>query len=318
MGGNKNLLIILSEFKERLGLSNKYEKIAHFKEYVLEVIKKEINKYTDINLDYELIKEGRSFTKIKFNFDYKPEYLEQKNKLNATNIQTPKIIESKDIDDHDSPFERILVGWNIRAKKVGEIEETYSLDVIQSAIDLTLEKEAAGDIKTTKAAIFLGILENKQLASDEQFERAKDNLKREQEKKLREKISADYDNLSSFILSNQDIIKSTLTANIKYFPIIDKDAIPVFKKLKSIDADRYRAYSTPILSFYHFDNNLNISCTLSNIVDRSQYVKIKKYKDDIAVVKAYKKALDKIKADEYLTGEQKDILRKEVNQLINI
>ena len=221
-------------------------------------------------------------------------------------------------DDHDSPFEHTLTGWGIRAKRVGEIEETYSLDVIQSAIDLTLEKEAAGDIKTTKAAIFLGILENKQLASDEQFERAKDDLKREQEKKLREKISADYDKHTSFILSNQDIIKSALTANIKHFPIIDKDARTIFKKLKSIDADKYRAYTTPILSFYHFDSNLNISCTLSNIVDRSQYVKIKKYKDDIAIVNAYKKALNKIKADEYLTGEQKDILRKEVNQLINI
>tara|TARA_B110000285_G_C14479004_1_gene318951 strand:+ start:287 stop:433 length:147 start_codon:yes stop_codon:yes gene_type:complete len=37
---------------------------------------------------------------------------------------------------------------------------------------LTLEKEAVGDIKTTKAAIFLEILKNKRLASDKQFERA--------------------------------------------------------------------------------------------------------------------------------------------------
>ena len=218
----------------------------------------------------------------------------------------------------ESTFKHILTGWNISAKKVGDLEKTYSLDVIQSAIELTLEKEKAGEIKTTKAAIFLGILENKQLASDEQFERAKIKIEQQQEKELREQVSAEYDKLSSFILSNQDIIQSVLTSNTKHLPITDKNAIPIFEKLKSIDADKFRGYTTPILSFYHFESNSNVSDTLSDIVDRSQYIEIKTYKDDMGIVQAYKEALDKIKENEYITDEQKEILRKEVQETINI
>ena len=312
------LEIPIIDFKEKLGLKDKYKITKTFKDKVLTVIQKEISNHSDLFIEYELIKEGKGFTKIKFTFDYKPEYLEQKAKSKSKQIKPLKFIESASADDCDSPFERILIGWNIRAKKVVEIEETYSLEVIQQAIDLTLEKEKAGEIKTTKAAIFLGILENKQLASDEQFERSKIEIEKQQDKQLREQVSAEYDKLSSFILSNQDIIQSALTANTKHLPITDKDAIPVFKKIKSIDADKYMGYTTPILSFYHFESNSNVSSTLSDIVDRSQYIKIEVYKDNMAIVQAYKQALDKIKEDEYITDEQKITLRKEVQDTINI
>ena len=38
----------------------------------------------------------------------------------------------------------------------------------------------------------------------------------------------------------------------------------------------------------------------------------------MAIVQAYKKALDKIKEDKYITDDQKDTLRKEVQESINI
>jgi hypothetical protein len=304
--------LTINEFKEKLGLVGKYKDNNTFKTRVIDVVKNEIDK-TDIDLKvFELKKVGRSFSKVSFEFDYK------ETKKNKKKQKGSLIKKNKDVGNYDSPFEQILVGWNIRAKKVVEIEETYSLEVIQQAIDLTLEKEKAGEIKTTKAAIFLGILENKQLASDEQFERSKIEIEQQQDRQLREQVSAEYDKLSSFILSNQDIIQSALTANTKHLPITDKDAIPVFKKIKSIDADKYMGYTTPILSFYHFESNSNVSSTLSDIVDRSQYIKIEVYKDNMAIVQAYKQALDKIKEDEYITDEQKITLRKEVQDTINI
>jgi plasmid replication initiation protein len=313
-----NETLNIDDFKEKLSLKNKYKDINLFRERVLDVIEQEINRYTDLTLNYSLIKEGRSFTKIKFNFDYKLEYLEQKSKSKSNKVKQLDVIESKYIDNYDSPFEHILIGWNIRAKKVVEIEENYSLEVIQQAIDLTLEKEKAGDINTTKAAIFLGILENKQLVSDEQFERSKIELEQQQYKQLREQVSDEYDKLSSFILSNQDIIQSALTANTKHLPITDKDAIPVFKKIKSIDADKFRAYTVPILSFYHFESNSNVSSFLSDVVDRSHYIEIEEYKDDIAIVQAYKEAIDKIKEDQYITQEQQAVLKQEVQEIINL
>ena len=314
----KELELTIEEFKDRIGCSNKYKLTKDFRIYVLDIIKREINEFTDLDFDFQLKKVGKAYKYIKMNFDYKPEYLEQKAKSKSKQIKPLKLIESASADDCDSPFEHILTGWNIRARKVVELEETYSLEVIQQAIDLTLEKEKAGEIKTTKAAIFLGILENKQLASDEQFERSKKELEQQQEKELRERISSEYNKLSSFILSNEDIIQSALTSNTKHLPITDKDAIPVFKKLKSTDADKFRAYTVPILNFYHFETNSNVSSTLSDIVDRSQYIEIETYKDDMAIVQAYKKALDKIKEDKYITDDQKDTLRKEVQESINV
>ena len=313
-----NETFYIADFKNKLGLTNKYKNLSEFKKFVLDVIVNEINALTEMNIGYELIKKGRSYFQIRFEFNYKPEYLEKKYKKKVKQIKVPQIIKSTDIDSYDSPFEKILVGWNMRAKKIGELEEEYSLDVIQSAINLTLEKEKAGEIKTTKASIFMGILENKQLASEEQFERAKKELVQQQYKKLREKISVEYDKHNSFILSNQDIIQSALTANTKHLPVTDKNAIPIFKKLKSIDADKFRVYTVPILSFYHFESNLNVSSTLSDIVDRSHYIEIEEYKDDMEIVKAYKEAIGKIKEEEYITSEQKDSLRKEVQETINI
>ena len=309
---NQNKLnLTINNFKEKLGLLNKYSEINLFRKYVLDVVKKEIYLHTDMDFDYKLRKAeaGKAFKYIDMNFAYKQGKSASKN----SEKKLPKKIEAI-----ESPFYQILVGWNIRARKVIELEEIYSLDVIQSAINLTLEKEKAGEIKTTKAAIFLGILENKQLASDEQFEKAKNELENQQDKKLREKISAEYDKLSSFILSNQDIIQSALTANTKQLPTTDKDAIPIFKKLKSINADKFRAYTVPILSFYHFESNSNVSSILSDIVDRSHYIEIEEYKDDMEIVQAYKKAFEKIKENEYISSQQKELLKKEVLESINI
>ena len=74
----------------------------------------------------------------------------------------------------------------------------------------------------------------------------------------------------------------------------------------------------PILSFYHFESNSNVSSVLSDIVDRSHYIEIEEYKDDMAIVQAYQKAVEKIKTDEYLTDNQKEVLRKESQDTINI
>ena len=64
------------------------------------------------------------------------------------------------------------------------------------------------------------------------------------------------------------------------------------------------------MSFYHFESNSNVSSILSDIVDRSHYIKIDEYNDDMAIVQAYKKSLDSIKENQYITNDQKDLLKK--------
>jgi len=57
---------LVSELKARLDISDKYAHFPSFKRDVLERSKKEINKNSDVMLDYEIIKEGRKPYKIKF------------------------------------------------------------------------------------------------------------------------------------------------------------------------------------------------------------------------------------------------------------
>lgn len=56
----------IEELKKMLGLIDKkgneqFERISQFKEYVLDIAKKQINENTDIEIDFELKKRGRSF-----------------------------------------------------------------------------------------------------------------------------------------------------------------------------------------------------------------------------------------------------------------
>ena len=307
------------EFKEKLFLKNKYKDINLFRARVLDVIKTEIDDNTDLTFKYELLKgnSGKAKKRIKIIFDHNPNYI-QKESQSLIQMQTiiHNSVDSK--NSYNSPFKDLLVNWGIRAKKVVEIEETYSLDVIQAAIGQTLEKERNNEIETTKAAIFLGILGNKQVAANEIFEREKQNLMKQEENKQRAKRSKEYKEILSFILANEDVIKSALTANTKRLPITDKEAIPVFKKIKKIDADKFRGYTTPIFSFYHFEANSNVPSLLSDIVDCSQYIKIKKYDKDFDIVQAYKESYESIKKDKYLTDDQKNTLKQEVQDTINI
>lgn len=56
----------LDNFREFLGIRNKYKEIGNLKRRVLNVAVDEINKKTDISIGYKLIKSGLKFTHIKF------------------------------------------------------------------------------------------------------------------------------------------------------------------------------------------------------------------------------------------------------------
>ncbi len=72
--------------KRMLEVENKYPRIYDFKKHVLEVAKKQINANTDINIDYELIKQGRKYTKIRLKIS--------KNKQRIDRKENKKLIEN--------------------------------------------------------------------------------------------------------------------------------------------------------------------------------------------------------------------------------
>lgn len=202
--------ISIEEFKEKLSLKNKYKDINLFRLRVLDVITKEINDYTDMIISYDLIKEGRAYSKIRFDFDYK-------NKPLITN-QTDNDDESNNLFDFDtsningeSYFEAILTSWGIRAKKVVEIEESYSLDAINDAIEVTKQAIEDETIKTIPAAFFIGTLETKELQSQVEFERQKKLMIEQQEKEIKAALLAEYEAIEKLINDNSDEISNYLS-----------------------------------------------------------------------------------------------------------
>ena len=73
-GRCKKYIISLSDFRDSFDLNDKYRSTNMLKKKVLDLIVNHINEHTDINISYNLIKEGRAYTKIEFSFDYKNDY----------------------------------------------------------------------------------------------------------------------------------------------------------------------------------------------------------------------------------------------------
>ena len=66
------LYISLEDLREKLGLlADEYLKMGDFKKRVLSVALTQINKFTDIDVDYSQKKEGRSISHIEFSFTVK-------------------------------------------------------------------------------------------------------------------------------------------------------------------------------------------------------------------------------------------------------
>ncbi|WP_440994673.1 replication initiation protein [Cysteiniphilum litorale] len=63
--------ISVEDFKLNLGLENKYSIFRNLKIKVLDISKAQINKHSDIRVNYEVIKTGRTPTHIKFTAQYK-------------------------------------------------------------------------------------------------------------------------------------------------------------------------------------------------------------------------------------------------------
>jgi plasmid replication initiation protein len=60
--------ITLAELKNILNLQNKYKRTNDFKHKVLEVVKNDMQRYSDVYMNYEYIKKGKTIHSIKFFF----------------------------------------------------------------------------------------------------------------------------------------------------------------------------------------------------------------------------------------------------------
>jgi hypothetical protein len=231
-------IIDINDFKEKMGLKGKYSEINLFRARVLDIIKKEVNQNTEIDLKYELIKEGRAFKKIKFSFNYKESESQQK----ESSLLKDNFIDFN-YENIKSPFENIFKNWGIKKSKVNEIENLYSLNSITKAISVTKEAIDQGIIKTTPAAFFIGTLENKQLEERADFIKTQENLIKEQEAQEKRALASEYDAIQKFINDNSDEISNFLSVKSAggIFEL-SHDVIEELANISCIDIEKYKNF----------------------------------------------------------------------------
>ena len=132
----QEFIYTLAELKQFLNIGNKYKQYGHFKQFVLEIAKEQINSSSasQFNIDFEEIKTGRAVTSIKFFILKKGQfnYYQQNNLL--PNYQLDKIKKEctlliKTHDKNDILYvlsERILLELKSKSPARFAVLEYYS------------------------------------------------------------------------------------------------------------------------------------------------------------------------------------------------
>ena len=144
----------MEEFRHLFGIEDKYKKIQHLKERVLNPACEEINRNPKIPfiVEYELIRRGvmNEYTHIKFHIRPKPAELEDKEAENVKDLET-KVKENDEIKD----LLAMIPATYRRKKKVVSLVlggvETKSVEYIKAQIDYVLNKFKKGKVENFEA-----------------------------------------------------------------------------------------------------------------------------------------------------------------------
>ncbi len=134
--------IPIQELKKILQIENKYKQTSDFRKRVLEVAKKQINKNTDIEIDYELIKEGKKFTKVRFSVKqlFSQKQIENK-KENLKTLQERllKLYIGKPINHQYAPTSHTWIAKDIKVYSTSYISVIITDSLNTAELFLSLE-----------------------------------------------------------------------------------------------------------------------------------------------------------------------------------
>ncbi|MGD9732939.1 MAG: replication initiation protein [Desulfamplus sp.] len=78
--GRSSLNLTIEELKEYLGLGSRYTRIGDLKRRILDEVKNDISRHTDLQINYILLKTGRQYTDIQFRFEKIQQLTEEENR----------------------------------------------------------------------------------------------------------------------------------------------------------------------------------------------------------------------------------------------
>ena len=128
----------LDFFRQTFQLPKSYKHFGHLKEKVLEPALIEINKKSDINVKWDYIKEGRSYTKIHFVVSAKRE---NKKAIAAAPTET----KNEQTDEEKELLARLInpKKWNLTSSRAEQLVEEYGVDHVRKNL-LYADKYRAG------------------------------------------------------------------------------------------------------------------------------------------------------------------------------
>ncbi len=135
----------INKFRKMLKVSDKYSRMYDLKKRVLEPAKRQINDRTDINIDYELIKQGRKYTKIRLKIEKNSQKVEHKENKKLTKQSKFKELEAKLNTQYKNKSIQAKDGltWYVKHIKVlndKEAEITMTDTVIEQKIIKNIEE----------------------------------------------------------------------------------------------------------------------------------------------------------------------------------
>ncbi len=149
----KSRVISIEELKSFLGIEDKYPKYSHFKSRIIEKSVEDINKHTDINLEYEELKEGRRVTRIRFLIKKKEE---------GNNV-IPPVIETQD------ELNKLLKSYKVAAPIIKKWREQYEDAYILERITY-MQSHDKKDMPIQNHAAYLHSIIDKELSSSKKMD----------------------------------------------------------------------------------------------------------------------------------------------------
>ena len=164
-------ILSLDELKKRLELEDKYKEYFNFKRQVINKAQSEINKHSDLILEYEEIKQGRSVDSIKFIISRKKDAKRAK----YTKEQENNLSHDDSLNTDMSPMSNEefcylmlknelrarMANYRVAEKVTNQLLDKYELERIENALDYLDDAVRKGkEIKNKAAYLVNAIQEN--------------------------------------------------------------------------------------------------------------------------------------------------------------
>lgn len=214
----KHRVFSVLDLKEQFGISGKYAQYGDFKKYVLVPSVSQINKLTDLSVNYNEIKIGRSVIKLNFTFEVKKAQIPTDKSFEVISVNDASSDVSNVINQIESELStqtKSIISQFIQDKGIEYVDasinyakkhaktnlDKYLCDTLKNCwAEVEIKKNTDKKTRSRAKSVSLEQEQNKKLVAKEQDKLNKSLIEHEWNKLL-DKDKSNYINYSQFIIN---------------------------------------------------------------------------------------------------------------------